>query len=96
MTLSDLRAVMERNGPIWSKVLAQDIDPDTIVARSRDDGTDSLVPVGVRLAQVVHHGTDHRSQVCTALTTLGIEPPAIDAWDYAEQGGRVTVAPTPD
>ena len=95
MTLSDLRAVMERNGPIWSTVLAQDIDPDTIVARSRDDGTDSLVPVGVRLAQVVHHGTDHRSQVCTALTTLGIEPPAIDAWDYAEQGGRVTVVPTP-
>ena len=86
---------MERNGPIWSTVLAQDIDPDTIVARSRDDGTDSRVPVGVRLAQVVHHGTDHRSQVCTALTTLGIEPPAIDAWDYAEQGGRVSVVPTP-
>ena len=95
MTLADLRAVMERNGPIWSTVLAQDIDPDTIVARSRDDGTDSLVPVGVRLAQVVHHGTDHRSQVCTALTTLGIEPPEIDAWDYAAQGGRVTVVPTP-
>lgn len=95
MTLADLRAVMERNGPIWSTVLAHDIDPDTIVARSRDDGTDSLVPVGVRLAQVVHHGTDHRSQVCTALTTLGIEPPEIDAWDYAAQGGRVTVVPTP-
>ena len=95
MTLADLRAVMKRNAPIWSTVLAQDIDPDTIVARSRDDGTDSLVPVGVRLAQVVHHGTDHRSQVCTALTTLGIEPPEIDAWDYAAQGGRVTVVPTP-
>ena len=43
----------------------------------------------------IHHGTDHRSQVCTALTSLGIEPPAIDAWDYAEQGGRVSVVPTP-
>jgi uncharacterized damage-inducible protein DinB len=38
---------------------------------------------------VVHHGTDHRSQICTALTTLGIEPPSIDVWDYGEQDGRV-------
>ena len=38
MTLSDLRAVMERNGPIWSTVLAQDIDPDTIVARPGTTG----------------------------------------------------------
>ena len=42
--------------------------------------------MGIRLAQAIHHGTDHRSQVCTALTTLGIEPPAIDVWDYADQG----------
>jgi uncharacterized damage-inducible protein DinB len=86
---------MDRHGPIWSTVLAQDIDPDLVVARTRDDGTDSLAPMGIRLAQVIHHGTDHRSQVCTALTSLAIEPPAIDAWDYAEQGGRLVVVPTP-
>jgi uncharacterized damage-inducible protein DinB len=38
---------------------------------------------------VLHHGTDHRSQVCTALTTLGVEPPAIDVWDYGVEAGRV-------
>jgi uncharacterized damage-inducible protein DinB len=44
---------------------------------------------------VVHHGTDHRSQICTILTTLGIEPPPIDVWDYADQDGRLTeIAPT--
>jgi uncharacterized damage-inducible protein DinB len=42
---------------------------------------------------VVHHGTDHRSQVCTALTTLGIEPPLIDVWDFGEQDGRVLEVP---
>jgi uncharacterized damage-inducible protein DinB len=36
-----------------------------------------------------HHGTDHRSQICTALTTLGIEPPYIDVWDFGEQAGTV-------
>jgi uncharacterized damage-inducible protein DinB len=46
--------------------------------------------VGVRLAQALHHGTDHRSQICTALTSLGVEPPAIDVWDYGLANGRVT------
>ena len=95
MILPDLRPVMEANGPVWDAVLAQDLDPDVVVSRTRDDGTDSLAPMGIRLAQAIHHGTDHRSQVCTALTSLRIEPPAIDAWDYADQGGRLSVVPTP-
>ncbi len=33
-------------------------------------------------------GTDHRSQVCTALTSLGVEPPDIDVWAYARESGR--------
>jgi uncharacterized damage-inducible protein DinB len=44
--------------------------------------------MGLRLAQVVHHGSDHRSQVCTALTSLGITPPEIDLWAYGEAVGR--------
>jgi uncharacterized damage-inducible protein DinB len=47
-----------------------------------------LAPVGVRLAQVVQHGTDHRSQVSTALTLLGVEPPDIAVWAYGETTGR--------
>ena len=43
---------------------------------------------GLDLAQVLHHGTDHRSQVCTALTSFGIEPPEIDLWAYGEATGR--------
>ncbi len=51
--------------------------------------------MGVRLAQALHHGTDHRSQICTGLTTLGVEPPAIDVWDFAEQDGRLFEVPPP-
>jgi len=42
---------------------------------------------------VLHHGTDHRSQICTALTTLGLEPPEIDVWDFAWEQGRVQEVP---
>ncbi len=91
MDLAALRAQMEANGPEWSAIVAQDIDPDADVVRRRDDGTDSHAPLGIRLAQALHHGTDHRSQICTALTTLGVTPPEIDVWDFAEQDGRLSV-----
>ena len=44
-----------------------------------------------RTAQVIHHGTDHRSQICTALTSLGLTPPAIDVWAFAQATGRERV-----
>lgn len=91
MDLAELRAEMERNGPEWAAFVAGDIDPDLDVVRHRDDGTASHAPLGIRLAQVLHHGTDHRSQICTGLTSLGIEPPAIDVWDWAETQGRLSV-----
>ena len=50
-------------------------------------------PLGIRLAQVVHHGTDHRSQMRTILSTLGVEPPMIDVWDFADQDGRLVEIP---
>src|SRR4029077_16622406 len=81
MDLPALRAQMAGHGDAWAAVLAGDPDPDAMLTRQRDDGSASRAPVGIRLSQALHHGTDHRSQVCTALTTLGIAPPEIDAWD---------------
>lgn len=95
MGLAELRAAMETNGDAWSSLVAGDLDPDRDVVRHRDDGSASHAPLGIRLAQALHHGTDHRSQVCTALTTLGVEPPAIDAWDFADEDGRLREDPAP-
>ena len=36
------------------------------------------------------HGTDHSSQICTALTSLGVKPPNIDAWDYGLDDGAAS------
>jgi uncharacterized damage-inducible protein DinB len=93
MDLPELRSLIESYRPEWSRILADDPDPEANVVRHRDDGTEGHAPFGIRLAQALHHGTDHRSQICTALTTLGIEPPLIDVWDYGDLDGRVFDVP---
>jgi uncharacterized damage-inducible protein DinB len=93
MGVAELRAAMERHDAAWSGLLAQGPDPDTVIVRRRDDGSEFHAPLGIRLAQVLHHGTDHRSQICTALTALGLEPPAIDVWDFGLDVGRNVEVP---
>ncbi len=95
MDVVALRAEMQALGPVWQWLLAQDLDPDKQYTRVREDGSTSTAPLGVRLAQVIHHGTDHRSQVCTALTTLGIEPPEIDVWAWAWERDMLAETPPP-
>ena len=90
---AEMRNAMESNLAAWMSLIQNDLDPDEIVIRYRDDGSESHAPLGIRLAQALHHGTDHRSQVCTVLTTLGIEPPGIDVWDYADEDGRLAETP---
>jgi uncharacterized damage-inducible protein DinB len=94
LDIPQLRERMTAHGPVWAALLQDGFDPDADVVRHRDDGTDSHAPAGIRLAQAIHHGTDHRSQVCTALTTLGIEPPEIDVWDFGREDGRVFATQT--
>ncbi|HEY8830150.1 MAG TPA: DinB family protein, partial [Candidatus Limnocylindria bacterium] len=38
--------------------------------------------VGVILAQLVHHGNEHRTQATTILGANGVEPPPISGWGY--------------
>jgi uncharacterized damage-inducible protein DinB len=93
MGLRDLRTAMERHHTAWSGFLAQDPDPDAVIVRRRDDGSEFHAPLGIRLAQVLHHGTDHRSQICTALTMLGLDPPGVDVWDFGSETGRNVEVP---
>lgn len=89
MDLAALRAAMTACGESWSWLVGQPLDGERNVVRVRDDGSASHAPLSIRVGQALHHGTDHRSQVCTALTMLGIEPPAIDVWDFADKDDRL-------
>lgn len=85
--LAELRSVIGENGRDWAEILARNPDGETDMVED-GDGWRFHAPAGFRLAQVIQHGTDHRSQVCTALTSLGVEPPAIDLWAYGKATGR--------
>lgn len=90
MSLAEARAVMERNGSGWAAFISRSLDPEAIVREvDETDGYQRWAPVGFRLAGALNHGTDHRSQICTALTTLGVEPPKIDVMDFGLETGRV-------
>ncbi|HEU4354191.1 MAG TPA: DinB family protein [Actinomycetota bacterium] len=94
MDLHELRAAAEEGGAAWSSLLAQDLDRNTVLTEvDEDDGYRKDATIGIRLAQALHHGTDHRSQVCTVLTTLGVAPPGIDVWNFGLENGRVVEFP---
>jgi uncharacterized damage-inducible protein DinB len=91
MSPAEARVVMERIGPGWAEFVSGSLDPDAVVREvDENDGFQRWAPVGFRVAQALNHGTDHRSQICTALTTLGVEPPAIGVYDFGRELGRVT------
>ena len=93
--IATLRAVMEAHDPVWQRLVAGDLDPGTVVIEHEDSGYETHAPLGIRLAQALYHGTDHRSQVCTMLTSLGIEPPEVEVWELARRDGRYfTIAST--
>jgi uncharacterized damage-inducible protein DinB len=89
-----LRVEMATHDVAWQELIAGDLDPATVVIEYEDSGYETHAPLGIRLAQALYHGTDHRSQVCTALTSIGIEPPGIEVWDYANVDGRYFTIPT--
>ena len=44
-----------------------------------------LVEPWVVMLQGINHATEHREQIKSLLTALGITPPEIDGWDYGKE-----------
>ena len=49
------------------------------------DGTPRDVPKSIILTQVINHATEHRAQIMTILTQIGIQPPDLDSWAYFDE-----------
>jgi len=86
LSVAELREANTLHSAGYEELLSGTIDPDAEITE-RGDTSEFTTTMGVRLSQVIHHGTDHRSQVCTALTGLGIAPPDIDVWAYGDATG---------
>ena len=65
-------------------LLAESEHNDRIVTGMRYGEAFSLA-ISVFMLQAVDHGTEHRTHIAASLTQLGIEPPELDGWGYAQR-----------
>jgi len=76
----------------WEDFLSRPFDTERLVTDEDEDGV-SEIRAGMVIAQILNHGTDHRTQILTILSTLGVEHPELDGWDYGYATGRVVTKP---
>ena len=89
-TFSELREVLVKSG----KVLAAWVLDTSSGLQSQIHLSDGYrVEPWVFIVQVINHATEHREQIKSILTGLGIEPPRIDGWMYARQENAL-IAPS--
>jgi uncharacterized damage-inducible protein DinB len=61
---------------------------DTIVHQRRP-GFNANYKLASLMVQAINHSTEHRTQVSTILTQLGLEPPDMTGWQYMEEMGEI-------
>lgn len=92
--LMELTSMAEDRAALWEQVLADEVDPERFVSwTSTGTGARNQARVGVILAQTLNHGNEHRAQISTVLSNIGIEPPQLDGWHYAMVTGRFSSTP---
>ena len=69
--------------------LAQTTRAENLVEEHSDDfKTFVHYPLASLLMQAINHATEHRTQVSTILTQLGLEPPDMAGWQYMDEKGE--------
>jgi uncharacterized damage-inducible protein DinB len=71
----------------WEQLPLDDIDGETLLERTRRDGSVTRMKAGLVLAQCIHHGNVHREQVSHILTDMKIEVPDLSLYAYAREAG---------
>lgn len=71
----------------WERFLTTPVNAERTFAVNWHDCTVRDVPAGIFLIGVLHHGIEHRSQICTILTAIGVPPP-----DYGSDMGPLDFA----
>ncbi len=84
--LEGLAKRAEETEKLWEDLLAKPIDVDRVIVVDRGANE---VRAGIFLAQALNHANHHRAQVCAILKGLGVQPPDIQAWEYAWASGRL-------
>jgi len=81
LTLAELRAGMEAQTKRWEAILDR-VDELDVTIPARGESPETPHATNLLLLQAIQHGNDHRTQACTVLSVLGVEPPELDGWNY--------------
>jgi len=66
------------------KLLEPTRDESNLPATRLQTRDEYYVEPWVIMVQIINHATEHREQIKSMLTALGVTPPSIDGWDYGE------------
>jgi uncharacterized damage-inducible protein DinB len=64
-------------------------EPDRYMGARIQTRSGSTVEAWVIVAQILNHAGEHREQICSMLTALGLTPPDLDGWSYGEATGAL-------
>jgi len=88
ITLTQLRSEMPEHRRRWGDALDA-LERGELRAEIVDhasDYPDTPDAEGLLLIQAIHHGNDHRTQICSTLGALEEEVPELDGWNYWAYG----------
>ena len=80
-SLDELADELREHALRWRLALAR-IDALDVTLARRGERPEMPHATGLLFAQALHHGTDHRTQICTVLSANGFESPDLDVWEY--------------
>ena len=83
--LQELIVRAEENCARWKQFLQKPVDGERLAFL--DKGAYET-HTAVVVVQALHHASIHGEQVCKALEALGVEPPDLQPWAYADETGR--------
>jgi uncharacterized damage-inducible protein DinB len=92
--LDEMAGMLERVKYGIERVFAnEEFDPDRVIADTVTQRAPGRPPIEMEawmmLAQLVHHGSDHRAHIGTILGALGLDTPGLDVWAYGWETGAI-------
>jgi uncharacterized damage-inducible protein DinB len=83
--LAELTPWVDEAEALWMAYLSL---PDGTARKVFLDAGTYETDAAIVIAQALHHGSAHREQICAMLRDFGLDPPEVQAWDFADATGR--------
>ena len=84
IALAELRDELVQHRHRWDEMLGalERGELRAEIRATKDGYPDTPDAEGLLLLQAIHHGNDHRTQICSTLGALGEEVPDLDGWQF--------------